>query len=134
MSLRVPNVGKVAILTRLLNGGSYPLTLGLFKNNLIPGDATVLGDLTASTFTGYAAVTLTDGGWTIASGAPAIATYPVQTFVCSAAGTPETAYGYYIYSGATLFWAERFPTSRLVSLAGASIPVNPRITDQDSSD
>lgn len=134
MSLLVPNEGEAAILNRLLNGGSFPLTLGLFKNNLTPTDANVFADVTAASFTGYASVVLADGSWTVTPGAPTIATYAPQTFVCSLAGVAETEYGYYLYRGTTLYWIERFPSSRLVSVAGAAIIVNPRITLRDESD
>ena len=133
MALLIPNEGETAILTRIL---ATNLSLGLFKNNLTPTDATVFADVTAATFTGYAAVTLTGGSWSVAAGAPAIATYAVQTFTCSAAGTAETIYGYYIYSGTTLYWIERFPAASIaaISASGQSRVVNPRITLKDESD
>ena len=135
MALLAVNEGENAILTRLLNGGSFALSLGLFKNNLTPTDATVFADVTAATFTGYAAVTLTDGSWSIVSGAPCVASYAQQTFTCSASGTAETIYGYYVYRGTTLYWIERFSTAnqQSISTSGQTVKVTPRITAKDES-
>lgn len=135
MSGLIVNTGKVGELTRLLNGGSFGFSLGLYKNDLTPTTTTVFADVTAATFTGYAAIALTDGSWAIVSGAPAVATYAEQTFTCSAAGTAETIYGYYIYRGSTLYYIERYPAASIaaISNAGETRKVNPRITRDNAA-
>ncbi len=131
MTLTVPTEGELAQLAVLLAGNLY---IGLYKNNLAISKATIFANLTQATFTGYAEQTLTGGAWVTTGSAPSVATYAAVTFLCSAAGTPETEYGYYIRDGSNKLWAvEAFPTARLISAAGASIPVNPRITLADSS-
>lgn len=135
MSLLVPNEGELAMLTLLLSNNLF---LGLFKNNLTPTDATIFGDLTAATFTGYAEATLLGGAsWTKTAGAPSTATYAPQTFTCSAAGTAQTIYGYYIRDSGNKLWVcERFPAAGIqaISLVGQNRIVNPRLTLKDEGD
>lgn len=129
--LSVPNEGELAMLVDLL---SFDHVLHLFKNNITPNNATILSNLTEADFAGYSAPTLLGGGWVTSSGDPSVATYAAQTFTCSATGVAQTVYGYYLTRGGVIRWCELFPTSRLISVVGASITVNPRITLQDSGD
>lgn len=85
-------------------------SVGLFKTNHTPAITDVLGTYTAieSTFGGYARQTAT--GWTAAAmtGTTAYTTSPVLTFTPNAAPGVETAYGYFIFLGATLLGAGLF--------------------------
>lgn len=95
-----PDQGLPTILTAVVGAN---LKLHLFSNNVTPSDSTVLADLTESTFTGYAAVTLSSGSWTD-SGVTAhqdTFTYLAVTFTNSS-GSNATVYGFYITdSGST---------------------------------
>jgi len=115
MALLVPNEGEARMIRLIVNATTAASTgenmvLGLFKNNITPASTDVLGDYTAATFTGYAAVTLTSGSWTITPGAPTSAVQTAATtFTCSGT-TSEAIYGYYLKaeSSTYLMWAERF--------------------------
>src|SRR5437867_6622616 len=68
MSLLVPDVGERKFLNVAINGvANEDLTLKLYKNNYTPVEGSVAGDFTEATFTGYAAVTLARGSWTVAT-------------------------------------------------------------------
>jgi len=107
---------RAGTLATLLNSGH---TLRLFQNNLTPTPATSLGSFTESTFTGYAAVSLsgqfgsptfvTDGQYQIASG-----TY---TFSCTG-GSSQTIYGWYIDDGSNVKMSQRLDTPVTISSGG----------------
>ncbi len=130
------------VLTGALTLAAGDLRIRLFKNNVTPTDASILANFTAATFTGYADITLTNGSWVTTAGAPSTATYAVQTFTCSTAGTAETIYGYVIFrNGVSKVWfVERFPAANItaglttISLAGQTIVINPRFTLKDEQD
>lgn len=116
MALLVPNQAEHAMISMIVNATTAQnqnLVLALYQNNLTPASTDVKADYTAAAFTGYSAVTLTSGSWTVTaatSGAPATATQTsATTFTCSAT-TSQSIYGYYVYqaSGTGMLWAERF--------------------------
>lgn len=70
------NGGETRMLSLLVNKAGTNLanlTLRLFKNDFTPTETSVVGDLTEATFTGYAAISLASGDWTISAGAPSSA-------------------------------------------------------------
>lgn len=136
MSLVVPNVGDLLMLKFVTNYFATDETAGpsggdrllrLFTNNLNPGKSTVIGDITEATESGYAAITLDGGTWTIAtvSGVNS-ASYPIQTFTFT---ETATIYGYYITTqGDSLLWAERFSDGPYVlTIDGGEVTVVPAI-------
>lgn len=109
MTLVVPNASARECLGRIVNKNTPDdLKLRLFENNYTPVEASVVGDFTEATFSGYAAITLTGASWTLTTADPAVADYAQQTFTASAAG--NSVYGYYVTNnaGTVLMWAERF--------------------------
>lgn len=70
------------------------LKLGLFTNTSV-SETTALTDITNPTGTGYAAITLTDGSWSVTNG---VASYAQQTFTAGAGGWSGTVKGYYIFT------------------------------------
>lgn len=92
----------------LAGASSVPLYLRLYSNNHTP----VLGE-TPSNFTecsgsGYAAIALVQGNWTITDTAGVVScTYPQQTFTITGS---LTIYGYYVTDSAKtkVYWAEKF--------------------------
>jgi len=135
MALEVPNEGTKRFFDIVLNNITQEnLTLKLFKSNTTPAEDDTASTYTEATFTGYAAVTLTLGSWTVTLGSGAtktLAAYAQQTFTSSANQTTENEYGYYIV-GATsnkLYWAERFTSGPFpIANNGDTIKVTPQIT------
>lgn len=131
MSLFVPDVGEVAMLTLILN---QVLKLKLFSNNHTPVLGDTVSSLTEVTGGGYAAISLPIVGWSIVGGEPSVAAYvDFQDFnFTGATGGPGTIYGYYITTDddLTLMWEERFPALDvpLVPINGSLIRVKPRLT------
>ena len=127
-ALLVPNVGEVQLLEVALNGGTQgDQKLRLFQNDYTPAEASILTNFTESTGTGYAALTLTSGSWTIATvTGTTTATYAQQTFTFTATGT--SIYGYYIVDidGTTLLWAERFAGAEPI-YSGKVLKITPTI-------
>ena len=113
MALLVANEAEQRMIQMITNSSTAQnqnLSLKLYKNNLTPASTDVLADFTEATFTGYSAVTLTSGSWTITPGAPTSAQQSsATTFSCSGT-TSELVYGYYLNqtAGTCLMWAERF--------------------------
>jgi hypothetical protein len=108
---------RVTTLQTLLNSGH---TLRLFANDFTPDPASVLGDFTESSFTGYAPeslsglfgspVKITDGEWQIQ-------TDPIP-FSCSG-GSPQVVYGAYVDDGADVIFSARFDAP-ITMTSGAS--------------
>lgn len=101
----------------------------LFKNNYTPLEDDVLADYTEATFTGYAQVALTGAGWTVAPGAPAVATQTEKTFASTADQTAQLIYGYAIFLDTSdeFVGGERFPTPQTVQNNGDEIKITPRL-------
>ena len=129
MSLIVPDCGEVEFLSRVVNKNTpADLELRLYTNDVTPGEATVLGDLTESTGTGYAAITLTGASWTVSTTANVTtAEYAQQTFTYT--GAEANIYGYYLTSGGVLMWVERFSDGPYsIPSSGGEVKVTPKIT------
>lgn len=119
------------LIDRLLNGNTGEnLLLKLFKNDVTPGESTVVGDFTEADFSGYAAKTLTNSSWAAATtdgGGSSSSSYAEQTFTPTA-DPAQDIYGYYIV-GATsgkLMWAERFSDAPRNVAGGDDLKVTPK--------
>lgn len=126
------NTGKMWLGSLAMAGGHPSLDgnvkIHLFKNNVTLSRTTVIGSLTESTYTGYAAQTLngaTDGGidvnnWDTWS-------WPVKTFQQTGASASETAFGYYVTdsAGTTLLWGENFTTPQVFTNSGDGFTITP---------
>lgn len=128
MTLAVPNSAEILMLQYLLNMASPGnQLLHLFKNDLTPGEATVGGGVTEATEAGYAIITLTGAGWTVAQDAgTTTGMYSEQTFTFT---TGATLYGYYVTTLAgDLLWVERFSGAPYqLPVGGGEIAVTPQI-------
>ncbi len=132
MTLVVPNAGEVVALAAFLNktAATNPI-LKLYKSNTTPAETDTAGTYTESTFTGYAAITLTGSSWTVTGGAPTTGAYAQQTFTSSADQTLENAYGYFVVgtTSGTLLWSERFAAAPYaITNNGDAIQITPQIT------
>lgn len=88
--------------------GGVTYYLRLYSNNHTPVLNESPSNFTELTTSGYAAVTLSTGSWTVTdTSGVVVATYPQQTFTLTASAT---IYGYYLTdSGKTkVYWAEIF--------------------------
>ena len=116
MAMIFADVGELELLDKMLKDAltvDEDYTLKLYTNNETPTQASVAGDFTEATFTGYAAKTLTRAGWNAATtiSNKASATYGTdQTWT---AGSSQTIYGAYVIgtTSTTLLWAELFASS-----------------------
>lgn len=129
MSLVVPNVAEVAVLTEFLK--SEDLYLRLYSNNVTPGETDTAATYTQVTGGGYAQITLTAALWAITSGDPSFGLYAQQIFGFTGPTTgPGTIYGYYVVNAANLLkWANRFPGANIpfAPISGSSIKITPRL-------
>ncbi len=109
MPLVAPSQGKEIMVGAFVNKTAPTnLKLKLFKNDLTPAKATVIGDFTESDIAGYAAKDLTGTNWTVATnGGDTLGSYAEQTWTFTGAGS---IYGYYITNndGSKVVWAERY--------------------------
>jgi hypothetical protein len=112
MTLVLVNTGETRVLNCFFNKVTpESKSLRLFKSNTTPAETDTAATYTESTFTGYAAITLAAGAWTVTAGAPSDASAAAQDFTSSANQTAENAYGYFVVEATTttnLDWAERF--------------------------
>lgn len=138
MSLVVPTASRAAILNMILNKDApEELDLHLFQNDVTPGNATVIGNLTEATFTGYAAIQLSNANFSTPTNAdPSVSTYnAAQAFTSSAGSQNQTIYGYYVTRRTTadLLWVERFAPGDITTIVnnGDAVNVTPRITLDD---
>lgn len=111
----IPNAAEAVMLNILLNkDAAEELDMHIYQNDVTPTAATVIGDFTEATFTGYASVELSSSNYAVAAGAgaadPATASYPAVNFTSSSDQSSQNCYGYYITRRTTgdLLWCERF--------------------------
>jgi hypothetical protein len=121
----------LAIATDYPAGG--PIHFRLFTNNITPGRGDTLGSYTEAAWTGYAAVALGAGSFTIQSVVAHLGSIqaPGITFSNTSAGA-QTAYGYFITtdSDTTVLAAARFDGAplTLIPLVGTLV-VTPILGD-----
>ena len=130
MALVVPNQGEQIALEALVGKtAGQNLVLGLYTNNVTPGETDTEATYTEATGNGYAAITLTASSWTVTPGAPSEAAYPEQTFTFT--GALGNVYGYTLkqVTSGKLVWAERFTGAPFnIANNGDQIKVTPKIT------
>ena len=132
MALVLSDVGADALLEAYFNNDwptSKDLTLKLFCNDITPVDTHIASSFTEATGGGYAAKTLTNGSWVIASANdPSDATYAEQTFTFTGVLTTNTnVYGYYIINGdGTLVWAEKLSATFTPNASGGTLSITPQ--------
>jgi hypothetical protein len=121
MAIRIANSIKATLLQLLvatLNG----YKIHLFKNNLTPTDASVIGDFTEADFTGYASQNLTTFATAFLNGANQGETDAgLYTFTQSGSTTTNNIYGYYVTTaGGALVYSERNPNAP-VAMTGSGL-------------
>lgn len=135
MALTLADLGADQILKAYFNN-SWPasknIKLRLFSNDFTPSDTTVRGDYTEVTGGGYAAITLTNGSWTVTVGNdPSDAVYAEQTWTFTGTiGGSGTIYGYYCEdndgSTGAAIWGERFATPYTPAQNGDQLKLTPK--------
>ena len=130
MTIKVPSAGEIAMLKDAL-GKTSPstLTLKLFVNDVVPGDADTAATYTEMSTLGYASKSLATATWAVAAnGSVAQATYTAQTWTFTA-GAAVTVYGYYVVGADTIIrWAERFDAPFSAQYTNDTITVTPQFT------
>ena len=118
MALVLADVGADVILKAFFNNswaaGGKNLTLKLFTNNITPADTDTASTYIEATGGGYAAITLTNGSWTVTVGNdPSDAVYTTQTFSFTGTiGGSGIVYGYFIVDAdGVLVHAEKFSSA-----------------------
>ncbi|WP_425399642.1 hypothetical protein [Aeoliella sp.] len=120
MTLLVTNEGETALLDLMLSSDTV---LRLYYNDYTPLETSVYADFAELNTDGYAPITLTGGAWVVGSGT---ATYSAQTFTMTDA---VDAFGYYVTTGTTCLWAERFSGAPFpIPDGGGTISVTPTIS------
>lgn len=113
MAMILCDVGSDLILNTFFNNtAAQNLKLKLFCTDVTPASDDVVGDYTEAVGGDYAAKTLTNNSWTVATGNdPSDAVYAQQTFTFTGElTTNKDIYGYFVTdnAGTTLVWAEKF--------------------------
>lgn len=131
MTLLVPNGGEEIILNYICNKDAPEnLVVRLYSNDYTPVAASVIGDFTETTFTGYAQDVTAPADWTVTPGEPSTAEHLPISFLSSAGSQSVPVYGYYVVRETTLdlVYAERFPAGPYTVVNnGHEILVTPRI-------
>lgn len=113
-------------------GGSV---LRLFQNNFTPNPASVIGDFTVASYTGYAEVDL-EAEWSAPS-LEAAGHYAMQTdeyqFDPPGSGGPNTIYGAYIVHDGAVVLSKRFDASILVEVGALPFKVRVKYTQKAES-
>ena len=135
MALKVPNVGELQLLDKMLKDAlttDEDYYLKLYQNDKTPADADTTSSYTVATFTGYATRTLTRSGWNsaVTNGSNKAETSygsTPQSWTCGVTG--NTIYGYYVEAETSnaLLWAERFATQRVLA-NGDVLNITPKFT------
>jgi hypothetical protein len=94
----------------LLNDLTIGTRVRLFKNDITPSASDGLGDYTEADFSGYSAVTVTQGSASVVSGKAQNVLSPSAVFSHDDGGTDNNIYGFYVTDAtpSTLYYAERF--------------------------
>lgn len=121
--------GDALLLSYMLGAATPPtFKLRVYSNNHAPAYDDTPSNYTETSITGYAAITLSPGTWTVTPDDPySHADYPLQTFTFTGGGTE---YGYFITDAAntTVFVAELFGTGPFVyGTGGGLLLITPRI-------
>ena len=131
MPLVLTDLGADEILKTYFNNarpaGGNNLTLRLFCNDVTPAQTGI--SYSEATGGGYAAKTLTNGSWTVATANdPSDAVYAEQTFTFTGALTTNTTvYGYYVTDADnTVLWAETLTAPFTPANNGDNIKITPK--------
>lgn len=126
MTLVAPDSAEELMLNYILNISSpSATTIRLFKNDLTPDHETVVGDITESTETGYAAISLPSWSVSDAGGGVMTAAHAAVTFTFTAAAN---VYGYYVTNSDGLLWIERFTCApAVIAAGGGEVPITPQL-------
>lgn len=133
MALVVADVGADELLKTYFNNtrpsGGNNLTLKLFTSNTTPAQTDTAATYTEAAGGGYAAKTLTNGSWTVATANdPSDAVYAIQTWTFTGALTGSaTIYGYFVVDAdGTLIFAERASATYTPANSGDQYSVTPK--------
>jgi len=129
MPLLISNLGERILIDWMLRSVGGSMTLKLYSNDFTPLLASVVGDFTESTFTGYSARTLARSGWgapaTNAQGKGELQFSPDLTWT---AASSQTVQGYFVVDASNvMIFAEKFAQSRNL-VSGDILTLSARFT------
>lgn len=133
MAATLVDEGAIALLTKLKTEVYDSATIVLFTAPTSFTRATVHGDLTLATFSGYTSEALTLSSVSINGDGKAEMTGDQVTFAHDGGGTANTVYGYAVtrYIDSKLFWIELFEAPKEMAEEGDVIKITPRFTLTD---
>lgn len=117
--LKVPNIGKAAMLELIVRSG---LTIHLFANKHMPGEKDAAGAYREPQGGGYAPKKLSQKSWTVKGD---VAIHPDVAFTFSGATSPDVIYGYVVKFGNIPMWAENLPEPFPVAVKGDTLAITP---------
>ena len=130
MTLLVPNNGEGDGVSYFVNKTAPEnLVLRLYTSNTTPAETDTTATYTEASGFGYASVTLTGASWTVAEGAPTLASFAQQTFTFT--GSLGNVYGYHLtrITSGRIAYAERFTDGPYnIVNNGDQIKITPQIT------
>lgn len=127
MSATLTFEGQVDQVATLIAAKASDLRLGLYTANAGSGKSTVLANITACTFSGYAPLTPVFSVVGNDGNNRQVWQAPTQTFTHDSGGGSDTVLGYYVWDNATgklQFW-EAFGAPVVISTNGQFISVTP---------
>lgn len=127
MSAILPNEGQLDQIAKLLAAEGANLRVGLYTARGVYSKATVLSDITAATFSGYAAQTpaFSSGGLDGAGRNTYAAS--TMTFTHNGGGTSNTVLGYYLWNNSSgkVYFLEDFGAPIFLGSNGAHVTATP---------
>lgn len=134
MAAVIPEEGLMNLLS-LVTGAGWDFEVRLYKNDLTPDPATVMGDLTPATYSGYAPIPLSDlPDPELTPGGKARVQMGEVSFLHDGGPVANSCYGYYVVAtqgdDELFLWAERFEEAPfMMASLDDEIPVTVVITD-----
>ena len=123
----LPDEGQDDQLDRLFAAEAPNLRLGLFTSRTGSGTASVLANINAANYSGYAAQTPAFSAIADSSNGRTRFQAALMTFAHNGGGVSNAISGWYLWNNNTnkLWWVEDFSGPITLSALGQSIPLNP---------
>lgn len=127
MTAILTNEGQQDMLTYLVVNQFPDVRCGLYTARSVYSKATVLANITAATFSGYAVTTPTWVSFGTDVNGKAQYAAPSQVFTHNGGGTGNTIIGYYLFNNSTgkVLWLEDFGAPVTINANGQHIDVKP---------
>jgi len=131
--LVVCNGGMEGLLNTLLASMEGLFQVGLFQNNILPAQGTVIANLTPADFSGYTGLITLSGGTPAAiDGVRWKISFDPVVWTHDGGSTPNLIYGYYAIDGSGILqWAQQVSAApRPMASLGDTFEVDPTFSDR----